>query len=457
MDRLLMEALKDWKGKPDRLPLILKGARQVGKSWLLQEFGRTCFEDVVYVNFENAGNLSEIFDGVIEPQRIIDYLGAVHGRRIEPQRTLVIFDEVQEVPRALTSLKYFAEQAPKYAICCAGSLLGVALHSGTSFPVGKVEFLSLQPLSFQEFLLANGKEAICDFIRGGGFNKLPENLYDDLSDLLKQYFVVGGMPQAVQTWLTTRDFSKVGAVQNNILETYQNDFSKHAPASLVPRLRYLWNSIPSQLARENKKFVYGLIREGARAREYEDALLWLQDSGLIRKVGCVTAGSVPLKAYEDLKAFKLYHLDVGLLARMSELSPASIIDKTGVFQEFKGALTEQFVLQELAGRPEIHSLYYWTSKAAAEVDFLFDWNGHVVPVEAKAGMVVHAQSLKQFRMKYQPDLSIKTSLRNLDCRDGVLNLPLTLLWNLPLYLDAVFTASHSMEIAPEQEDEEEIR
>ena len=449
-----MEDLKRWKEAPGRLPLILKGARQVGKSWLLQEFGRTCFDDVVYINFENAGSLKEIFDGVINPQRIIDYLGAQHGRRIEPERTLLIFDEVQEVPRALTSLKYFAEQAPEYAICCAGSLLGVALHNGTSFPVGKVEFLSLQPLTFCEFLLANGKEAVCSFIQSGGFAKLPEDLYDDLSDLLKQYFIVGGMPQAVQTWLDTRDFSKVGTVQSNILETYQNDFSKHAPSNLVPRLRYLWNSIPSQLARENKKFVYGLIREGARAREYEDALLWLEDSGLIRKVGRVTTGNVPLKAYEDLKSFKLYHLDIGLLARMSELSPASIIDKTGIFQEYKGALTEQFVLQELVQHPDIRSLYYWTSNADAEVDFLFDYNGHVVPVEAKAGMVVHAQSLAQFRKKYQPDLAIKTSLRNLDFREGILNLPLTLLWNLPDYLDAVLSAEHSMENGSEQDDEE---
>ena len=228
--------------------------------------------------------------------------------------------------------------------------------------------------------------------------------------------------------------------RDGILETYQNDFSKHAPSALVPRLRYLWNSIPSQLARENKKFVYGLIREGARAREYEEALLWLQDSGLIRKVGRVQTGNVPLKAYEDLKSFKLYHLDIGLLARMSELSPASIIDRTGIFQEFKGALSEQFVLQELIQLPDIRSLYYWTSNATAEVDFVFDWNGHVVPVEAKAGMSVHAQSLKQFRSKYQPQLSVKTSLRNLDLKEGLLNLPLPLLWNLAAYLEAVFTA-----------------
>ena len=440
MYRTLIEDLKQWKSRPGRLPLILKGARQVGKSWLLLEFGRTCFQDVVYVNFENAGNLGQIFDGVIEPQRIIDYLGAMHGKRIEPQTTLLIFDEVQEVPRALTSLKYFAEQAPEYAICCAGSLLGVALHSQTSFPVGKVEFLSLQPLSFREFLIANGKEALCSFIHDTPDEKLPEPVYETLSDLLKQYFLIGGMPQAVQTWLNTRDFSAVGSVQDNILETYQNDFSKHAPNSLIPRLRYLWNSIPSQLARENKKFVYGLIREGARAREYEDALLWLEDSGLIRRVSCVTAGHVPLKAYENLKAFKLYHLDIGLLARMSELSPASILDKTGVFQEFKGAMTEQFVLQELSQYRFLRSIYYWSTPGSeAEVDFLFDYNGNVIPVEAKAGLTVHAQSLKQFRLKYAPVLSIKTSLRNLDYRDGVLNLPLPLIWNLPTWLERIFS------------------
>lgn len=349
----------------------LEGSASGRKELAATGVWRTCFEDVVYINFENAGNLGEVFEGIIEPQRIIDYLGAIHGKRIEPQSTLLIFDEVQEVPRALTSLKYFAEQAPEYAICCAGSLLGVALHSKTSFPVGKVEFLSLQPLSFSEFLIANGKEGICSFAQSNHFGKLPDNFYDILSDLLKQYFIIGGMPQAVQTWLETRDFSAVGAVQDNILETYQNDFSKHAPNSLVPRLRYLWNSVPSQLAKENKKFVYGLIREGARAREYEDALLWLEDAGLIRKVSRVTTGHVPLKAYEDLKAFKLYHLDIGLLARMSELSPATIVDKTGIFQEFKGALTEQFVLQELSQHQLIRNVYYWTpQQSTAEVDFL---------------------------------------------------------------------------------------
>ncbi len=438
MFRTMMEKLMEWKDKKDRLPLVLKGARQVGKSWLLQEFGKNCFDDMVYINFEKAGNLSGIFDGAIDPMRIIDLLGAMHGRKIVPGKTLLVFDEVQEVPRALTSLKYFSETAPEYAICCAGSLLGVAMHPHTSFPVGKVEFLSLQPLSFHEFLLANGKEPICDFIVANGLKKLPESLCDMLTDLMKQYFIIGGMPKAVLTWLETRDFTKVGSVQGDILETYQNDFSKHAPSSLVPRLRYLWNSIPSQLGRENKKFIYGLVREGARAREYEDALLWLQDSGLIRKVVMVTTGQVPLKAYEDVKSFKLYHLDIGLLRYMSELSPSSIIDKTGIFKEFKGALTEQFVLQELVQCREIRNLYYWTSAATAEIDFLFDYKGHVIPTEAKAGVAVHAQSLVQFRKKYQPDLEIITSLRNLDHRDGILHLPLVLLWNIGPYLDIVF-------------------
>ncbi len=271
MQRLLIDGLIRWKKKADRLPLILKGARQVGKTWLLQEFGRTAFQDVLYINFENAPGLKEVFDGDISPQRIIDLLGALHGKRIQPQEALLIFDEVQEIPRALTALKYFAETAPEYAICCAGSLLGVALHSGTSFPVGKVDFLTLQPLSFEEFLLANGEAALIGFIRGEGMRPIQRVIAEKLVDYLKLYFVIGGMPAAVNAWIATRDFSVVEGRQRDILTAYENDFSKHAPHNTVPKLRYLWNSIPSQLAKDNKKFIYGLVREGARAREYEEA------------------------------------------------------------------------------------------------------------------------------------------------------------------------------------------
>lgn len=433
MFRKIIGDLKAWKDKKGRLPLILKGARQVGKTWILNEFGRTCFDDVLYINFENAANLEELFDGVIEPQRIIDILGALHGKKIIPEKTLLIFDEIQEIPRALTALKYFAENAPEYPICCAGSLLGVALHKGTSFPVGKVDFLTLQPLTFEEFLLANGDDKICEYISKSSIQSLPQAFADKLYDSLKLYFIIGGMPSPVQIWIDERDFNKVEEKQLAILDTYMQDFSKHAPSAIVPKLRYLWNSIPSQLSKENKKFIYGLVREGARAREYEDALLWLLDSGLIRRVGRITKGALPLKSYEDLKSFKIYHLDIGLLRVMSELSPHTIIESKRVFEEFKGALSEQFVLQELSSFVGIRSIYYWTSDATAEVDFVFSDGKKVIPVEVKASDNLQAQSLKIYRSKYNTPLAVRTSLANLRYDNGLLNVPMYVLWNFNNY------------------------
>jgi predicted AAA+ superfamily ATPase len=430
MQRLLLKDLIAWKNKRNRQPLILRGARQVGKTWLLHEFGKTAFEDVLSVNLENAPGLKEVFDGDISPQRILGLLGALHGKKIRPQKTLLILDEVQEIPRALTALKYFAETAPEYAVCCAGSLLGVALHSGTSFPVGKVDFLTLRPLNFEEFLLANGEVSLIQYVRSGGVSAIPRVISEKLTDYLKLYFVVGGMPGAVSSWLDTSDYAIVESRQRDILETYENDFSKHAPRSVVPKLRYLWNSVPAQLAKENKKFIYGLVREGARAREYEEAMLWLLDSGLLRKVGRITKAAIPLKAYEDLKAFKLYHLDVGLLRVMSELPPAAILDGFKIFEEFKGALTEQFVLSELAGKRFIRGIYYWTSAATAEVDFVFADGKNIYPVEVKAGENLRSRSLKVYRERYEPTLSIRTSLSNLRLEEGLLNIPLFALFHL---------------------------
>ena len=399
-----------------------------------QRVWKTAFEDVLYINFENAPGLKEAFDGDISPQRILDILGALHGKKIKPQETLLIFDEVQEIPRALTALKYFAETAPEYAICCAGSLLGVMLHSGVSFPVGKVNFLSLQPFSFEEFLLANGEEALIRFIRSEGFREILKAITDKLTDYLKQYFIIGGMPAVVAAWVETRDYMEVELRQREILETYERDFSKHAPRQVVPKLRYLWNSIPSQLAKDNKKFIYGLVRDGARAREYEEAMLWLLDSGLLRRVGRISKAAVPLKAYEDLKAFKLYHLDIGLLRVMSELSPDAILDGIRIFTEFKGALTEQYVLSELSGNSFIRSIFYWISEATAEVDFVFTDSKDIFPVEVKAEQSLQARSLRVFRDRYSPRLAIRTSLSNLRLDDGLLNVPLFALFNLEDYL-----------------------
>ena len=436
MYRKLIEQLKGWKDKKDRLPLILKGARQVGKTWLLQEFGKECFEDVLYINFENESNVSSLFEGTIEPNRIIEFLGAVHHKKIEPEKTLIIFDEIQEFPRALTALKYFAEQTPEYAICCAGSLLGVFLHDSVSFPVGKVEFLELNPLTFEEFLLANNENSLIEVINKNGLQELPEIITSKLQDYLKKYFAIGGMPGAVNKWITTKDFEEVEKVQRGILDSYTRDFSKHTDKNTATKIKYIWESIPSQLAKENRKFVYGVIRDGARAREYEDAINWLQDTGLIRKVYRVKRGDkLPLKAYEDLKAFKIYLLDVGLLRVMCVLSYETIINGNEIYNEFKGLLTEQFVLQELAAFDKIKSIYYWTNESLSEVDFVFNYKNLIIPVEAKSGINVRARSLKNFMQEYNTELALRFSLLNLVENDKILNIPLYLMWNTIKYID----------------------
>lgn len=438
MYRKIMSDLKEWKVKKDRLPLILKGARQVGKTWILQEFGKECFEDVLYINFENENNISDLFEGNIEPKRIIEFLSAVHHKKIEPEKTLIIFDEIQELPRALTSLKYFAEQAPEYVVCCAGSLLGVFLHDEVSFPVGKVDFLELQPLDFEEFLIANKEEELIKLIQENNMKKIPDIITEKLKDYLKKFFVIGGMPRAVKTWLDEKDFEKVEIVQKGILEAYIRDFSKHTDNNTATKIEYVWRSIPSQLAKENRKFIYGVIKEGARAREYENAINWLKDTGLIRIVNRVKCGNKqPLKAYEDLKAFKIYLLDIGLLRVLCELDYETIISKDSIYNEFKGLLTEQFVLQELKNIHKINSIYYWTNEFTSEVDFVFSYKNLIIPVEAKAGINVKAQSLKVFMNEYTTKLAIRYSLLDMKLDNKILNIPLYLVWNTENYLKEV--------------------
>ena len=426
MERLLIEELKKWQNKTDRKPLILRGARQVGKTWLLKEFGKICFKDVCYINFEQVASLESVFSGTLNPEDIINQLSVFHGKRILPNDTLIIFDEVQEMPRALTSLKYFAEENPEYAICCAGSLLGVALHKGTSFPVGKVDFLNLHPMSFREFLIANGEQMLVEYVLGG--SRALQPFESRLVSMLKQYLIIGGMPSAVKKWLDTKDYFAVDEVQHAIIVAYENDFSKHAPKNLVEKIRYVWDSIPSQLAKENKKFIYGLVREGARAREYEDALMWLSDAGEILRTYNVTKPDVPLKAYADLKSFKVFLLDVGLLRCLSGLSPKVILEGSRIFEEFKGAITEQYVLQELNTIPHLQSNYYWTSQSKAEVDFLISEGLKVIPLECKAGYTMNAKSLKSYREKYSPTMSLRTSLLPYERKEGVCNIPLYILF-----------------------------
>lgn len=432
MERTLINQLLKWKNSPGRKPLILEGARQVGKTWLLKEFGKKYFKDICYINFEQSDALGDVFAGDLSPQRIVEQLSIYNGKLIEPENTLIIFDEVQEMPRALTSLKYFCEEAPEYAICCAGSLLGIALHEGTSFPVGKTDFLHLYPLSFKEFLLANEEKMLVDYIEKG--NRQLGAFEPRLTDYLKKYMIIGGMPAVVFGWLNTKDYNLVSRIQNEILNAYQKDFSKHAPKNMVEKIRYVWNSIPSQLAKENKKFVYGLVREGARAREYEDAIMWLSDAGEIIRTHNISKPDIPISAYADLKAFKVFLLDVGLLRAMSKISPKIILEGSLVFEEFKGALTEQYVCQELQNFSEsLETNYYWSSSATSEVDFVISDGLAVYPLEAKAGINMNAKSLKLYREKYTPKWTLRTSLlpyeKNVEAKTT--NIPLYMLFALP--------------------------
>ena len=438
MYRKIITELEKWKNKKNRLPLILKGARQVGKTWILQEFGKKYFDDTLYINFENAGNIVDLFQNNIEPSRIIEYLSAINHKKIQPEKTLIIFDEIQELPRALTALKYFAEEAPEYAICCAGSLLGVFLHDKVSFPVGKVDFLELRPLDFEEFLIANGEQMLIDIIKKDNLKQIPDLISDKLKDYLKKYFVIGGMPRAVKTWIEEKDFELVEQVQKGILESYERDFSKHTDSNTATKIQYVWDSIPSQLAKENKKFIYGVVKEGARAREYENSINWLKDTGIIKVVNRVKCGDKqPLKAYEDLKAFKIYLLDVGLLRVLCELPYETILDRDAIYNEFNGLLTEQFVLQELGNIKKINTIYYWSNEFQSEVDFVFAYKNLIVPIETKAGINVKAQSLKVYMKEYKPKFAIRYSLLNLKYDNNILNIPLYAIWNTENYIQSI--------------------
>ena len=423
MYRLAIEELCRWKQRKNRKPLIIKGARQVGKTWLMREFGENAYGKMVYINFDNNQRMKDLFSVDLNVKRIVTGLELYAGHKIDPTNTLLIFDEVQEVPEALTSLKYFNETAPEYQIVCAGSLLGVALHHGTSFPVGKVEFLDLYPLSFNEFMQAMGKKQYVELLEKGDF-EMANTFRHEYIDLLRHYYYIGGMPEVVQAFAESNDFNEAREIQMHILSSYEQDFSKHAPNDVVPRIRMLWNSIPAQLAKENKKFIYGLIKEGARAKEYELALLWLADCGLVHKVHRVAAPSIPLKAYEDLKAFKLFLLDVGLLSCMARLRQDTLLDGNELFKEFKGALTEQYVLQQLKTLKSVETYYWANDRGNAEVDCVIDDGIDVIPIEVKAEINLQAKSLKTYRDKYNPRLSIRTSMTDYKNEGWLLNLPL---------------------------------
>ncbi|MDY2595263.1 MAG: ATP-binding protein [Oliverpabstia sp.] len=423
MKRFALDRLKEWKDKKGRKPLIIRGARQVGKTWLMKEFGNTCFEKVAYVNFDSNTRMKQVFDGEITVERIILAISAETGVSIDSKNTLLIFDEVQEVPKALSSLKYFCENAPEYAIVAAGSLLGVALHKGTSFPVGKVDFMNLYPLSFQEFLCALGEERFVSILQGTDV-EMVTMFKSKYIDRLREYYYVGGMPEVVQIYAETKDFNRVREIQKNLLNYYQQDFSKHAEVSLVPRLNLVWNSIPMQLAKENKKYIYGQVREGARAKDFELAIQWLLDCGLIHKVQRVNKPSLPLKAYIDFNAFKIFLLDIGLLIAMADLDAQVIIDGNRIFTEFKGALTEQYILQQMIAEVGIEPYYFSTANSKGEIDFLLQGRTSIVPVEVKAEENLRAKSLKAFCDKYQPKFAVRTSMSDYREQEWMTNIPL---------------------------------
>lgn len=423
MKRNLMKSLKEWKNSPYRKPLILSGARQVGKTWLMKEFGRTEYTNTVYVNFDQDINAAGLFEGSINPDRIILGLRALSGMEIDPDNTLIIFDEVQEAPRALTSLKYFCEEAPQYSIIAAGSLLGVALHAGTSFPVGKVDRMHLYPLNFQEFLYAMGEDAAAEILQTKD-QRMITVLREKLSDLLRQYYYVGGMPEAVNYYKDNKEFTGVRQIQKNLLAYYQQDFSKHAEPKLTERLNLVWSSIPAQLAKENRKFIYGQIRQGARAKDFELAIQWLSDCGLIHVIHRVTKPGYPLKAYEDLNAFKIYLLDVGLLGAMADLSSNTIVEGNRIFTEFKGALAEQYVLQELIAEDHLNPMYYSAENSRMEIDFIVQKGDEVIPIEVKAEENLRAKSLRSYCEKYKPKTAVRFSMSDYREQDWMVNVPL---------------------------------
>lgn len=422
MKRQAIEKLYEWKNSAGRKPLIIRGARQVGKTWLMKEFGRLAFKNIVYINFDSNSDIAQLFAGNLDIPRLISGLEIFSRNKIVPQETLLIFDEVQEAPRALTSLKYFCEEAPEYAIVAAGSLLGVAMHQGTSFPVGKVNFLNLYPMSFTEFLNATGNEQLTELLQKGDW-QLITGLKDRFIDLLRLYYYIGGMPEAVQCYLDEKDVFKVREVQKRILDAYEQDFSKHAPANVVARIRMVWQSIPSQLAKENRNFVYGSLRKGARAKDFELAIQWLKDCGLIDQVIRLVKPAIPLPAYAD-SGFKMFLLDVGLLGAMSGLDAQSLLKGNELFSEFKGALTEQYVAQQLRSESGLTPFYWSAERATAEVDFLFQQGMELYPLEVKAEENLKAKSLKVYFDKFQPRLAIRSSMSDYRREDWLLNLPL---------------------------------
>lgn len=422
MERSIYSSLKKWKESPTRKPLILQGARQVGKTYILKEFGAREYSEVVYINCDDNNDMQNMFVDY-DVDRIIRSLSAISGISIKPSTTLLILDEIQEVERGLASLKYFCEKAPEYHVAVAGSLLGITLHEGTSFPVGKVDMLYMYPMDFEEFLLAMGKEQLVELLRNNSWATLTP-LRGMLTELLRQYYFVGGMPEAVKAYVERGDIWEVRSIHSKIIDAYRNDMSKHVPKQQVQRINMVWNSIPSQLARDNKKFIYGALRKGARANDFEIAIQWLVDSGLVHKVHRISKPVVPLKFYEDMASFKLFLLDCGLLGALSETPPEQILIGDNVFEEYKGAFTENYVLQQLKSLPRTFVYYYSNDNSTLEIDFVVQHEAHVIPIEVKAEENLRAKSLRQFVTDNAGLHGVRFSMSDYREQDWLTNVPL---------------------------------
>lgn len=427
MERFLLKKLLAWKTSPYRKPLIVKGVRQVGKTWILKEFGRLYYDNVAYFNFDENEEYKQFFDTTKNVNRILQNLSMASSQTILPEKTLIIFDEVQVCPNVINSMKYFCENAPEYHIACAGSLLGIALAKPSSFPVGKVNFMQVDPMTFEEFLIANGDSNLAEYIQTiDTIEPIPDAFFNPLYEKLKMYYVTGGMPEPVRIWTEARDVNVMQEALSNIIEAYERDFAKHPNINEFPKISMIWNSIPSQLAKENKKFLYKVVKTGARAREYEDALQWLIDARLVHKIYRSTSPGLPISAYDDVSAFKIYLVDVGLLRRLAKLAPTAFGEGNRLFTEFKGALTENFVLQTLMTQFEVTPRYWSQANPPYEVDFLIQRDNDIFPIEVKSESNTTSKSLKKFKELF-PDkvkLRIRYSLDNLKLDDDVLNIPL---------------------------------
>lgn len=427
MKRFAMEKLLKWKDSKYRKPLILKGVRQVGKTWLLKEFGKQFYDNVAYFNFDENEEYKQFFETTKDVNRILQNLTLASGQKIVPEHTLIVFDEIQDCPKVINSLKYFCENASEYHIACAGSLLGIALAKPSSFPVGKVDFIQINPMTFSEFLLANGDENLVNYLNSiDDIAPIPDAFFNPLCEKLKMYYITGGMPESVLMWTHERDVEAMQTALSNIIGAYERDFAKHPNISEFPKISMIWKSIPSQLSRENKKFIYKVVKEGARAREYEDALQWLVDASLVSKIYRSTAPGLPIAAYDDLSAFKIYLCDVGLLRRLAQLSPSAFAEGNRLFTEFKGALSENYVLQALQNQFEVTPRYWSQTNPPYEVDFLIQYENYILPVEVKSESNLEGKSLRKYKELYseQTKLRVRFSLANLKLDGDVLNIPL---------------------------------